>query len=103
MAAANPSIFNVSKAFAAIPKLHNNSTNFELWRAHVKAAAHTIGNEAILTTAHADANFDKIIAAAIQAKLQNNLFMLINALTTTSGCQKNIEIAHTYGKSEVYV
>ncbi len=50
--------------------------------AHVNAVAHTIRNEAIPTTAHADTNFDKIIAAAIQGKLQSNLFMLVNVLTT---------------------
>ncbi len=80
MAAVNPSISDVSKAFAAIPELRNNGTNFELWKSHVKSAACTIGNEAILTTAHADTNFDKIVAAAIQGKLQYHSFMLINAL-----------------------
>ncbi|PSS22613.1 hypothetical protein PHLCEN_2v3079 [Hermanssonia centrifuga] len=82
MAAQNPSLSDVLKAFLAVPKLRNNGANFELWRARVKAATCTIGNEAILTTLHTDAKFDGIVAAAIQGKLQNNLFMLVNTLTT---------------------
>ncbi|PSS29819.1 hypothetical protein PHLCEN_2v2692, partial [Hermanssonia centrifuga] len=33
MAAQNPSLSDVSKAFLAVPELRNNGTNFELWRA----------------------------------------------------------------------
>ncbi|THG94734.1 hypothetical protein EW026_g6789 [Hermanssonia centrifuga] len=80
MAAHNPSLSDVSKAFLAVPELRNNGTNFKLWRARVKAATRTIGDEAILTTPHTDANFDGIVAAGIQGKLQNNLFMLVNTL-----------------------
>ncbi|PSR72502.1 hypothetical protein PHLCEN_2v11625 [Hermanssonia centrifuga] len=69
MAAQNPSLSDVSKAFLAVPELRNNGTNFKLWRARIKAATRTIGNKAILTTLHTDANFDGIIAAAIQGKL----------------------------------
>ncbi|THG99610.1 hypothetical protein EW026_g2783 [Hermanssonia centrifuga] len=90
MAAQNPSLSDVSKAFLAVPELRNNGTNFELWRAHVKAATRTIGNEAILTTPHTDANFDGIVVAAIQGKLQNNLFMLVNTLTTCKGIMDSL-------------
>ena len=90
MAAQNPSLSDVSKAFLAVPELRNNGTNFELWRARVKAATRTIGNEAILTTPHTDANFDGIVAAAIQGKLQNNLFMLVNTLTTCKGIMDSL-------------
>ncbi|PSS18879.1 hypothetical protein PHLCEN_2v3194 [Hermanssonia centrifuga] len=90
MAAQNPSLSDVSKAFLAVPELRNNGTNFELWRARVKAATHTIENEAILTTPHTDANFDGIVAAAIQGKLQNNLFMLVNTLTTCKGIMDSL-------------
>ncbi|THG92713.1 hypothetical protein EW026_g8285 [Hermanssonia centrifuga] len=90
MAAQNPSLSDVLKAFLAVPELRNNGTNFELWRARVKAATCTIGNEAILTTPHTDANFDGIVAAAIQGKLQNNLFMLVNTLTTCKGIMDSL-------------
>ncbi|THG96387.1 hypothetical protein EW026_g5439 [Hermanssonia centrifuga] len=90
MAAQNPSLSDVSKAFLAVPELRNNGTNFELWRARVKAATRTIGNEAILTTPHTDANFDGIVAAAIQGKLQNNLFMLVNTLTTCKDAERQL-------------
>ncbi|THG98388.1 hypothetical protein EW026_g3788 [Hermanssonia centrifuga] len=90
MAAQNPSLSDVSKAFLAVPELRNNGPNFELWRAHVKAATCTIGNEAILTTPHTDASFDGIVAAAIQGKLQNNLFMLFNTLTTCKDAKRQL-------------
>ncbi|THG93218.1 hypothetical protein EW026_g7960 [Hermanssonia centrifuga] len=90
MATQNPSFSDVSKAFLAIPELRNNGTNFELWQACVKAATRTIGNKAILTTPHTDANFDGIVAAAIQGKLQNNLFMLVNTLTTCKGIMDSL-------------
>ncbi len=90
MAAQNPLLSDISKAFLAVPELHNNGTNFELWKAHVKAATRTIGSKAILTTLHTDANFDGIVAAAIQGKLQNNLFMLVNTLTTCKGIMDSL-------------
>ncbi|KAJ3554739.1 hypothetical protein NM688_g2950 [Phlebia brevispora] len=77
----NSSISDIQKAFSAVSELKNNGINFEVWHARVRAAVHSLGTPTILDTAHRSASYDQRIAAAIQRKLQSNLFMLINMLT----------------------
>ncbi|KAJ3539712.1 hypothetical protein NM688_g6325 [Phlebia brevispora] len=78
----NPTITEIQKAFSAVTELKNNSTNFEVWRARVRAAVRSLDTLTILDTAHASTNYDQRVAAAIQGKLQSNLFMLVNVFTT---------------------
>ncbi|KAJ3559235.1 hypothetical protein NM688_g466 [Phlebia brevispora] len=78
----NPTITEIQKAFSAVPELKNNGTNFEVWHARVRAAVRSLSTSTILDTAHMSASYDQRVAAAIQGKLQSNLFMLVNAFTT---------------------
>ncbi|KAJ3559217.1 hypothetical protein NM688_g477 [Phlebia brevispora] len=66
----DPSISDIQKAFSAVFELKNNGTNFEIW---------------MCTSSSSNG-----VAAAIQGKLQGNLFMLVNTLTKCHEIMSNL-------------